>query len=168
MAIVVEDGTIVDGANSYVSESDFGTYCDDRGLTPADGDAEAALIRASQWVDNTYRNRFPGYRVNGREQTMEWPRSVAYDASCFLIADDVVPDEVIKAVCEAALRELTEAGSLAPDLERGGSIQQLQAGSVSITYGSNAAANTSFQAIDGILSGLIGSSNGFTANAVRG
>jgi len=169
MAIVVEDGSGLADSNSYASEDDFGTYCDDRGITPASGDAESALIRATQWIDDTYRSRFPGTRVNGRDQALEWPRAAAYDASGFLIDEDEVPTEIVKATCEAALRELTEAGSLAPDLDRGGQIKEWQAGSVRIVYGANASAETVFQAIDGILSGILtGSSSGLFATAVRG
>ncbi len=169
MAILVEDGTGLAESNSYVGESDFGVYCDDRGITPATGDAEAALVRATQWIDATYGARFPGSRLNGRDQALQWPRSSASDLSGNLIADDEVPVEVINATCEAALRELTELGSLAPDLDRGGQIKELQAGSVRLVYGSNASATTTFQVIDGILAGLIGGSQvGFTAHAVRG
>lgn len=166
--MVVEDGSGLSNSNSYASEDAFETYCDDRGVTPADGDAEAALIRATQWIDNTYRARFPGSRVNGRDQALEWPRSEATDAAGNDLDDDAVPVEIVRATCEAALRELTEAGSLAPDLDRGGQIKELQAGSVRVVYGANAASTTSFQAIDGILSGLIGSASTMFASAVRG
>lgn len=167
MALTVEDGTGLAGANSYVSETDFDTYCDDRGITTS-GDAEAALIRGTAWIDNTYRARFPGYRLKYRAQALEWPRANAYDSACNLVASDAVPVEVVNATCEAAIRELTEAGSLAPDLDRGGQIKELGAGSVRIVYGANAPNTTTFQIIDGILAGLLGSTSGFTARTVRG
>jgi len=166
--MVVEDGAGLATANSYVSENDFGTYCDDRGITPATGDAEAALVRATQWIDNTYRNRFPGHRVNGRVQALEWPRGYAYDAFGYAVEDNGVPAEIVQATCEAALRELTETGSLAPDLDRGGQIRELQAGSVRVVYGTNATAQTFFQIIDGILARLLGAKSQYTSKAVRG
>ncbi len=149
MALVLEDGTGLANANSYASEATLGTYADDRGLTLASGDAEAALIRASQWLDSTYRSRFQGYRVRERAQALEWPRFSVYDASGFLVDSDSVPVEIVSATCEAAIRELTEAGSLAPDLDRGGQIKELGAGSVRIVYGDNAPTSTTYTAING-------------------
>jgi hypothetical protein len=45
--MVVEDGTGLANANSYASEATLDTYTDDRGITLASGDAEAALVRAT-------------------------------------------------------------------------------------------------------------------------
>lgn len=169
MAFTVEDGTGIEGANSYVSENDLGTYTDDRGVTLASGDAEAALIRATASIDAIYRSRFPGWRTNGRSQGLEWPRSGASDAEGNEIAEDEIPVEIVNAVCEFAVRELTTPGSTAPDLERGGNIRRMKAGSVEIEYGGNATANTVFQIVDGILAGLLGgnSTSQYTASAVR-
>ncbi len=167
--MVVEDGTGLEGANSYASENTLDDYCDARGITLATGDAEAALVRATAWIDNTYRARFSGSRLNGRDQALEWPRSNVYDNAGEAVDDDAVPTEIVNATCEAAIRELTEAGSLAPDLDRGGQIKELGAGSVRVVYGANAPNTTTFQIIDGILAGLLGASaSPFTARAVRG
>lgn len=172
MALVVEDGTGKEDADSYVELADAVAYAAARGLTfPASpaGPAEAALIRATAAIDATYRARFPGQRTNGRAQSLEWPRKYAGDAAGEPIADDEIPQEVINATCEAAVRELSSPNSMMPDLERGGQIKSLQAGSVAIEYGSNATAQTTFSLIDGILSSLIGGGNGgLFATAVRG
>lgn len=167
MAFLVEDGSGVAGANSYATEAVFESYCDDRGITPADGDVEPALVRATQWIDSTYRSRFQGQRVKLREQGLEWPRYGVADSNGFFVPYTAVPVEIIRATCEAAIRELAEAGSLAPDLDRAGNIKELAAGSVRVVYGTNATAQTTFQIIDGILAGLLGAANQFTARAVR-
>lgn len=164
--MIVEDGTGLSTANAYCSEATLDTYCDDRGITLASGDAEAALVRATAYIDQTYRNRFQGYRVRYRAQALEWPRALVYDASGFLVPSDAVPVEIVQATCEAAIRELTEAGSLAPDLDR--EVRELQAGSVRLVYGANAKAQTTFQIIDGILAGLLGSTSSITGRTVRG
>ena len=71
-------------------------------------------------------------------------------------------------MAEAAYRELNSPGSLAQDLERGGAIQSLQAGSVEIVYSSTAPSGMTFTQIEAILSGLIGPVGGscYTAMAV--
>lgn len=168
MGLILEDGTGLSAANSYANEATLSTYCDDRGITLASGDAEAALVRATAWIDSTYRTRFQGQRVKFRLQGLEWPRVGVADMSGFFVPYTEVPIEIVRATCEAAIRELAEAGSLAPDLDRGGNIKELGAGSVRVVYGANATAQTTFQIIDGILAGLLGASSPFTARAVRG
>ncbi len=169
MAFLLEDGTGVDGANAYVTETELGTYTDDRSITLATGDAEAAIIRATNFIDSTYRQRFVGYRTHGRDQGLEWPRTGVLDAQYFPINGNEIPTEIKFATCEAAIRELTDPGSMTADLERGGAIKLLKAGSVEIEYGANASAVTTYRIIDGILSGLLGAIGPtVTAVAIRG
>lgn len=173
MTLVVEDGSGLAEANSYVSMDDCAAYCTARGLTFVTSpsvDGEAALIRATAAIDATYRGRFPGYKASGRSQSLEWPRGQAYDAEGLLIAGDEIPIEIINATCEAAVRELAEPNSMMPDLERGGSVKRLKAGSVEIEYGANAEARTTFTLIGGILSAILsgGSSGGLYGVAARG
>lgn len=156
MALVVEDGTGLAGANSYVSEAEFEAYCDASALTIEAGDEDAALVRATRYIDGEYRLRFPGTRLNGRAQALEWPRKDAVDQFGDDIDDDEVPVEIKNATCEAAVRELADPGSLSPDLERGGKIKELAAGSVDIIYADGAPAETIFSIIDKALSGIVG------------
>ena len=172
MTIIVEDGTAPAGANAYVSVDDCQAYCDARGLTFGASPTEVgeeAIIRATTAIDARYRGRFPGYKTNGRNQSLEWPRTAAYDAEWNAIGGTEIPIEIINATCEAAVRELASPGSMMPDLERGGSIKRLKAGSVEIEYGANAMAQTTFTLIDGILSPLLGSAvSAYVGRAVRG
>jgi hypothetical protein len=105
--IIVEDGTgQIPGVNSYVSVDDANSYCEDHGLLFAASPialTEAALIRASIAIDARYSNTFPGYRKNGRDQGLQWPRAAAYDVGGWLVRDDQVPIEIIQATCEAAV-----------------------------------------------------------------
>ncbi len=169
--MLLEDGTGVPESNSYVSEDDFVSYAEDRGMTLAAGDVEAALIRASKAIDARYSSSYPGYRKSGRSQGLHWPRAAAYDISGWLVRDDQVPIEIVQATCEAAIRELAEPNSMMPDLERGGQIQSIRAGSVGITYASNASARTTFTLIDGILSNILsgvgGNGGGLFGSTVR-
>jgi Putative DnaT-like ssDNA binding protein len=167
--MIVEDGTGLSTANSYVSEDDADTYFDAKGntdWTDSSDDKEAALVRATQAIDATYRMRFPGYKTELRNQALEWPRTSAYDAQNNIV--EGVPVEIIQATCEAALRELTDPNSMRPDLSRGGDVRRLQAGSVSIEYGAGSSTVTTYTLIDGILSGLLGPKSIFNAVAVRG
>lgn len=171
MALTVEDGTGLVAADAYVSVAGCDAYCDAQGLTfssGSTGDKEAAIRRATQTIDAVYRSRFPGVRLKYREQALEWPRAGAVDASGVSISSSAVPTEIAKATCEAAAREFAESRATLPDLERGGAIKSISAGSVSIEYGASAKSGTEFQVIDGILAGLIGAVARYSAEAKRG
>lgn len=171
MTIIVEDGSVVEDANSYASLDDCADYCAARGLTfPSSPSTlgEQALIRATAAIDAIYGGRFPGYKLDGREQSLAWPRGQAYDNESLAISDDAIPGEIFKATCEAAVRELATPNSVLPDLER--AIKNLKAGSVSIEYESNSSSAVTFQLIDGILAPILvtGSGGGLFGVAVRG
>lgn len=118
MSLIVEDGTGLPDADSYVSVEDAQSYADQRGLSfdasPEDV-LEAALRRATVWIDGNYRTRFSGARKNGRNQALQWPRIGATDAEGDDIASDEVPVEIVSATVEAAVRELAAPNSLSPD-----------------------------------------------------
>lgn len=140
MALLVEDGTIVEGANSYVDETFADEYHTDR-LNQAWLDAtspakSAALIRATQFIDNKYFEMWKG-RLRSPYQPLNWPRnsvtrdnhpvvsghSAFYDYTCDnrfgfgILPNNQIPAQLKYAVCEAALRALS--GSLAPDTVQG-------------------------------------------------
>jgi len=103
--IKVEDGTLVDGANSYVSLSDAETYAIDRGLweenSTSGSDLEKtrqiALIRATDWLNSL---DWKGIPVNDRE--MAWPREGVFVHSKEM-ASNVVPSSVKTACIEACV-----------------------------------------------------------------
>lgn len=197
-ALIVENGTGIIGANSYASEADLLEYGYLRGLTiPDGGDIVSALIRATSYIDS-YRARFPGYRTFRRNQGLEWPRTGAYYApqnsgiygnyyeqfsyDGYLtysqygdyIASNVIPPEIIKATCEAAIRELNRVGSLMPDnvveASGGGALKKITAGDTSKEYAVGVLATRSsvpFPIIDDLLSVLLTTTGNFGI-AVRG
>lgn len=173
MALVVETGTGAADAESYGSVADCAAYAAARGLTfaaiPAP-DAEAALRRATAFIDGK-RGRFPGYRLNGRDQALEWPRTGASDAAGNAIASNSIPVEIVRATFEAAVRELAKPGSLSPDLTPAIRMKRVKAGPVETETeyaggGFNAA--TSFSTIESILAGLLGARSAIFGTAVRG
>lgn len=162
MALVLEDGTGVVGANSYATEDMTDVYFDDRGNATwtgsTDSDAkEAALVRATAALDMIYRGRYPGTRVDRRDQALEWPRTNATDVNGELIAIDEVPIEVRNATMELALRELVEAGSAAPDVDP--RVRSIRAGSVHVMFAANGQTTTAFTIVSDIMANLVGGGN---------
>jgi len=84
--------------------------------TYTDDERDQAMRRACQALDGGYRKRFPGTKVYGREQALEWPRVDAYDCEGDEIDPETIPPEIKKAQFELAFRELTSPGSLTPDV----------------------------------------------------
>lgn len=103
MALVVEDGSIVPGANSYVSDAEFVSYAAERGIDiPVDQtEREQLLIVAADYIDANYRSSFKGEKVT-RDQPMQWPRVEVY-IDCFSISSSEIPTELKRAQMEAAI-----------------------------------------------------------------
>jgi hypothetical protein len=102
IAIIVEDGTNVIGANSWVSVDDYISYAASRGVTVT-GDADVLASQLLQAVDyiNTYRDRFKGAKTY-ITQTMQWPRQyVTIDNADW--PKDVIPPELIAAQCQLGM-----------------------------------------------------------------
>ena len=117
MALITTPGAV--DANSYASVAQADAYHALRGngtWAGATGLKEAALIRATQWLDGRYGHRWPGTRWKLRLQSLDWPRFDAADREGTIVEADEIPLEVINATCEAALRELATPNGLSPDV----------------------------------------------------
>ena len=113
-------------ANAYATARGWSDW------SGSDAEKEAALRRGQDYIAATYNARWAD----------EWD-------------NDEAPLAVQYAIIEAARRELIEPGSMAPDLERGGAVKSIKAGSVAIEYKDSAPAVTAFPVIEGLLSGLL-------------
>lgn len=118
MALVVEDGSGLELANAYWALVDVNTYHSDRNNTAwadfTDAQKNAAIIRATDYIDKRFGKRFRGYRSD-KSQALEWPRFDAEDNDGFYISGiDAVPRNLQKAMAEYALRA-AQIGVLAPD-----------------------------------------------------
>lgn len=116
MAFVVEDGTGLADANSYLSVADFTSYHDDRGTDTSayeTEDLETALVRATDFVERTYGLRFKGYPTN-TEQRLHFPASSICDRFGREVDPDAIPGALQNAIAEYALRALTQSLDVDP------------------------------------------------------
>lgn len=118
--LVVEDGTGLPDADSYLSLPDFKTFAEAQGFvltdTMTDDYLRAALRRGTTAVDSIYRLRFTGVRLRGFEQALEWPRSGGtYRPGGSPVPDNAVPVQVRNAAAQLAWREAVTPGSTQPD-----------------------------------------------------
>ena len=94
MALIVETGAIVAGANSYVSLTDCRAYAAARALSlpVADDDLEALLVSAIDYLEGL-RSRDQGAKVNPETQALQWPRIGIYiDGVAF--SETAIPKEL--------------------------------------------------------------------------
>ena len=88
MAIIVEDGSIVAGANSYVSEAELTAYATQRGVTLTGG-TEALLIKAMDYLQTL---EYIGDKKTA-DQPLLWPRrNVTIDG--FDVSSEEIPEEL--------------------------------------------------------------------------
>lgn len=149
-------------SDSYASVSDADAYhaaLGNAGWTGADQLKEEALRRATSWLDAKYKSRWPGLPYNNRAQALDWPRVQAYDCDGYDVDSLTVPREIVKATCEAALRELQAPGSLSPDIVPGTVKVLTQVGDLTWTPLRNGASASDMIplviAVDNALAGLI-------------
>lgn len=167
MALVHEDGTAKANAESYVSVADADAYHLARGnstwtlLTTAQ--KEEALRRATDYILQTYRSRWKGYRKTAT-QALDWPRTFVYlepfvhgivGTYPYLVEDTVVPTEIKNATAEMALK--AAAGELSADLGR--SKSSVRVGEISVTYDQHSPEYTRYRAVDAILSPYLNGSS---------
>jgi hypothetical protein len=134
MAITVEDGTGLAGADAYVSVAYFDTYAADRGIalgTMTTAEKEAAIRRATSYVDSEWL--YKGYPLIPT-QALEFPRTGLVWNNRIV---EGVPKRVKDATVELALT--ARAGPLRADYDRGGAVVSESVGPISVTYADGAA-----------------------------
>lgn len=166
MALIVEDGTGVAGAESYASAAETDAYWAAHPQDPlaaawaaADAAAkEGALRAASAYLDATYGQAYRGIRASW-DQGLDWPRTGGLDGDGEPLpvlgpgglALPALPPPIKRAASDLAARAVS--GPLVDDTERGGRVKRERIeGAVEVEYMDGAPSETSF----GFLAGLLG------------
>lgn len=147
----------------------FTEYHEQRGrIIPGtwdDTQIEAALLIASEWIDNIYGSLFIGQKTDGFLQEREWPRinaSVLDIRYPYIFGRNEIPERITKAVYEAAWRQASNPGSLMVDYTPGKYKSVDIHGAVAVEYAqfsSSAEIQTTYPIIDSILSLLLTTAN---------
>ena len=96
--IIIENGTVVSGANSYVTTSELSTYADERGVSISAAEPEDLLIKAMDYLESL---NFKGVKYT-RNQALQWPRADVYIDGYYVNAD-TIPIELKEAEMQIAL-----------------------------------------------------------------
>jgi hypothetical protein len=164
MSLIVEDGSIVTGANTYASLSYVDTFCSDLGLASwaalGTTSRESAILRGMAYIESL---SFKGVKSDA-DQPLKWPRDGVYDEDGYAIEDDAIPANLLRAVSRAAYEEGISPGATQPTRETG--IKREKVDVIEVEYFTHSGNVTkAFEAINGYLAGLL--KDGFTVNLVR-
>lgn len=145
---------------NYGTEAGLAAYAASIGATVPAGAVLPALVRASNYIDGRYGNRFVGGRTGGYAQAQAWPRTGAVTRDGFAIPSGVVPDVIGNATYEAALRELASPNSLSPDYVASQLVTREKVGDIEVAYASTTslgvdAVRPVVTVIDEMLAGLL-------------
>lgn len=172
MSLIVENGTGLANAESYISVADADTYHSNRGNTAwaslTTAVKEQSLRKATDYIEQVYRLKFLGYR-HTEAQALSFPRDevqrrdFTYLNQFSFYPNDVVPTEVANACADLGLRSSTS--DLTPDIER--ITKREKVASLEVEYDDTKQAYTKYRAIDNLLAPFLDSSSGISREVVR-
>ena len=155
--IIVEDGSIVANANSYVSEAELSTYAADRGITLS-GTPNQLIIKS---MDYTESRNFIGDKYT-QGQSLQWPRDNAY-IDGFEVGTDTIPQELKNAQLATAIS--IDAGvDPSATIERATKREKLDV--LEVEYQDNAASFEIIRSINNAFSKLIRGGTGIGSVSV--
>ena len=155
MALIIEDGTIVAGANSYVTVAELDSWATLYGITlnAADEAAKEVIILKGAAYVESFRAEFDGNKVEST-QPMQWPReNVTIDG--FDFPSNEIPQDLKNAQLQAAVE--TDAGA---DLQanQGQTVKREKVDVIEVEYMDGSSSSTSYEKINAYLDALLKSS----------
>lgn len=106
MTLIVEDGSIVENANSYVTVAEYTSWANARfganrdGGSSCDADVEALIFRAMDYFES---QNFQGDKKQS-DQPLQWPRNNVY-IDGYYQSSESIPKEVKQSIYELAYAE---------------------------------------------------------------
>lgn len=146
MTLVVENGTGLSTAESYVSVADADarhTALGNAAWTGTDAAKEAALRRATVYMEQAYRMRWLGSRAV-ETQALSWPRYITQQVDGWYIDSNEVPAAVVSSCADLALRALS--ADLNADLTQG--IKREKVGPLETEYSEYSPQAARYRAVD--------------------
>lgn len=142
-AFVVEDGTVVANATSYVTLAFADDYLSVKPAATtttwdalADADKEDFLMWATRLLDQ--RTIWSGVKYDS-DSALQWPRAGVYDRDGLPVATDEIPLQVQQATVEVAFHLVTEnVDPSAPGSAAAGGVKSQKLGPLEIVYQDNA------------------------------
>jgi len=157
MTVIVEDGSGVPGANSFVTGATVAAYALARNRVFSTVDptlSDAAVLEAADYLKNEMRYVYRGTRIS-YTQTMPYPRTGASEYRGPAIPSNVVPWRCCDAQCELAIRAFAVPGTLQADLDHGGKITSEKVDVLETAYRADADIELLLMTVRGLLNPLL-------------
>lgn len=153
VTIVIEDGSIVDNANSYVTTAELTSYTSDRNITLT-GDLSELLIQAMDYLESL---SFIGFKRT-KEQSLQWPRCCVF-IDGYYIDNDYIPKELKQAQMAIAV-SIDEGNGPLSTIER--TTKREQVGPILVEYMDSSSSTNTVRTIPASLRKLVsGGVNGY-------
>ena len=153
--LIVEDGSNVSGANTYITVAELDTYAADRGVTITAADEAAKGLLIIEAMDYIESLDYIGFK-NQEDQSLQWARAnVVIDS--FLIPVNSIPKLLKDAEAEVALA-IDQGESPLEQIER--VTQREKVGSLEVEYSNNGQSTTLIRKIHAKLNKLLKSGSG--------
>lgn len=168
MALTIETGAGVPGADSYVTLSEARAFASSRGVTlpTVDGELEVLLRKATDYLESL-TGSYKGSRTNA-SQPLQWPRTgvYLYAEDTAALAGNVIPDALKKAQSQLAIEAKT--ADLAPT-STGRAVRLKTIGPITTEYepGQSATGTPTFPKVDTFLGPLRNQSAGSSLTSIR-
>ena len=168
MALTIETGAIVTGANSYVTVDEFRAYAEARGIisiSSDDADYEVYLIKAMDKLES-YRARYQGEKVDS-DQPLQFPR-VGVWVDGFELEETTIPRELKYAQMAFAMESLA-GNDLNPTVltSTPAQVTKEKVGEIEVTYANPSSLRSSpaFAKAEALLAPLLKKSGLFAVRA---
>lgn len=153
MALIIEDGTIVANANSYITVDQYVTWadarfgCDRSTAKTSDADVEALILRAMDYFES---QSFKGLKAT-ITQDLQWPRSDVVIDNYYVDAA-TIPKEVKNSIYELAYAEEVGNSELST-IDR--KVSREKVASIEVEYADSSSSTTINRAIPNAMKKLL-------------
>lgn len=165
ITLIVEDGSQVPNANTYVDLDTVKAYCADRDVTLGDDDNTASkLIKACDYLES-FNNRYTGHPAS-YTQSLCWPREDAFiDGHEF--PGYLIPKQLKAAQMQAVISQVNGI-VLMPDIQASDYVTEETVGPITTKYANpiEVGIRPELSAVDALLQSLFGN-NGQLWKTVR-
>ncbi len=172
MALIVETGTGVTNANSYVSVAFADNYASGS-LTATEWEAltidtkEKLLIAATRWLDQHAKwNGTKTFTTAPLPNNLRWPRKNVFDCDELPVGENTIPPGLMSAVCELAQFFINPENNPLRFSDRYG-LKELTVDVITLVFQDSYNANAS-KYLPGLNTALCGLGRVVSANGARG
>lgn len=170
IAIIVEDGSNIANANSFVTIAQARAYAAERGVTlaVADDDVAVQLIKAKDYLES-FAMRYQGEMTN-EDQSLQWPRIDVYlYGSEIAFPSNAIPKE-LKAAQNATVVALAQGVDIMPNYSASDFVTREKVGPIETEYADPTKVGIvpTLTGVDSLLAPLFGSTaTGFALRTLR-